>query len=278
MEEDPLIGHHVHGVRLLERLGHGTMATVYRGSSRLLGHEVAVKIIRDDHTLEERERFLREGLAAASIHSPHVVRVFASGEADGNLFLVLELIDGVSLGQRIRVHGRVPPGLAAQIGADVAIGLGALHAASIMHRDIKPDNIMLSTQGRAKITDLGLAKMPSDSQLTSTDALVGTPLYLAPEAITHPALIGPPADIYSLGATMYHALCGRAPFTGSDPLAVIQAKIEHSAPPLPLQSVLPSGLQGLLARCLERDPRLRPTAAVVACELTALARRSRPQP
>jgi len=271
MQADPLIGCRIGQISLVERLGHGSVATVYRGRSQASGQEVAVKVIRDDHTQEERARFLREGQAAASIASPHVVRVFGSGQVREHLYLMMELVDGESLGGRLVASGPLSCQVAVRLGCDVAHGLSALHAHGIMHRDIKPDNILIAPGGRAKITDLGLAKLPSDSNLTSVDALVGTPLYLAPEAILHPSTISIAGDIYSLGATLFHALTGKPPFTSPDPFAVIEAKLEQVAPLLSrLHGDVPPGLVALVARCLEREPKARPTAVQAARELSVM--------
>jgi len=272
MQVDPLIGCRIGQISLVERLGHGSVATVYRGRSPSSGQVVAVKIIRDDHTQEERARFLREGQAAAGITSPHVVRVFGSGQVREHLYLMMELVEGESLGHRLMSSGPLTCAEGARLGADVAHGLCALHAHGIMHRDIKPDNIMLSQDGRAKITDLGLAKLPTDSSLTSVDALVGTPLYLAPEAILTPSRISIASDLYSLGATLFHALTGRPPFTSPDPFALIEAKLEQVAPPLSrLRGAVPPGLVALVARLLEREPRTRPTALQAGRELEVMA-------
>jgi len=268
MQVDPLIGCRIGQISLVERLGHGSVATVYRGRSGSTGQEVAVKVIRDDHTQEERARFLREGQAAAAISSPHVVRVFGSGQVREHLYLMMELVDGESLGHHLINAGPLSCAQGVRLGCDVAQGLSALHAHGIMHRDIKPDNILLSQEGRAKITDLGLAKLPTDSNLTSVDALVGTPLYLAPEAILKPSTISIASDLYSLGATLFHALTGRPPFTSPDPFALIEAKLEQVAPPLTrLRGDVPPGLVALVARLLEREPKARPTALQAMREL-----------
>jgi len=271
MQVDPLIGCRIGQISLIERIGHGSVATVYRGRSQTSAQEVAVKVIRDDHTQEERARFLREGQAAAGISSPHVVRVYGSGQVREHLYLMMELVAGESLGQRLLHTGPLSCQQGVRLGGDVAQGLTALHAHGIMHRDIKPDNILLSQEGRAKIADLGLAKLPTDSNLTSVDALVGTPLYLAPEAILTPSRISIASDLYSLGATLFHALTGKPPFSSSDPFAIIEAKLEQVAPPLTrLRGDVPPGLVALVARLLERDPKARPTALQTVRELLAL--------
>jgi serine/threonine-protein kinase len=271
MVGDPLIGTVIGDVILLSRLGSGSMGVVYRGRSEKLDRNLAVKLIREDHTEEERERFLREGRAAAQVHSDHVVRVYASGELAEHLYLVLELVEGESLGERIDREGALDPWQAAHIGVDTALGLAAIHAAGILHRDIKPANVLLAANGRAKIADLGLAKMPDGLHLTATSALVGTPLYVAPEGVIDPKSLAAPADVYGLGATLYHALAGRAAFEHDDASVVIRAKLEQDPEPLTrIRPEIPAELARVVESCLQRTPELRPTAADLASELTAV--------
>jgi serine/threonine-protein kinase len=271
MVGDPLIGTVLGDVILLSRIGSGSMGTVYRGRSEKLDRQLAVKLIRDDPTEEERERFLREGRAAAQVHSEHVVRVFASGEVGEHLYLVLELVEGESLDVRLDRDGPLDPWMGAHIGVDAALGLAAIHTAGIVHRDIKPGNILIGTNGRAKIADLGLAKVPDGLHLTATSALVGTPLYVAPEGIIDPKSLAAPADVYGLGSTIYHALAGRPPFDHEDPSVVIRMKLEQEPPPLlKLKPTVPADLAAAVERCLQRTPELRPSAADLAADLSAI--------
>jgi serine/threonine-protein kinase len=271
MVGDPLIGTVLGDVILLSRIGSGAMGTVYRARSEKLDRPLAVKLIREDHTHEERERFMREGRAAAKVQSEHVVRVYASGAIDDHVYLVLELVEGESLDDRIERDGALDPWAAVHIGVDTALGLAAIHEAGIVHRDIKPANILLGLNGRAKIADLGLAKLPDNLALTATGALVGTPLYVAPEGVLDPKSLAPPADIYGLGATLYHALAGTPPYDFEDPTMVIQAKME--GPPVPLAKVrpeVPADLADLVERCMQREPALRPTAAHLSEDLSGI--------
>ncbi|MBA2482271.1 MAG: serine/threonine protein kinase [Planctomycetes bacterium] len=271
MVDDPWIGSVVGGVILLSRLGSGSMGVVYRGRSEALDRHVAVKFIREDNTAEERGRFLREGRAAAKVANDHVVRVFATGEVGDNLYIILELVEGETLAQRIERDGALDPWMVGHIGVECALGLAAIHQVGIIHRDIKPDNILIGLNGRAKISDLGLAKVPDEAGLTRTRAVVGTPLYVAPEAVLDPRAITAAADIYGLGGTLYHAVAGKPAFDLSEPSAIIRAKLEDALVPLrQVRHGIPTELAQLIERCLERVPQLRPTADQLATDLSGI--------
>ncbi len=262
---DDWIGSIVGDVILLSRLGSGTMGTVYRGRSEKLDRLLAVKLIRDDHTAEELARFLREGRAAAKVHSDHVVRIYSTGEVNGHVFLVLELVDGETMATRMDRLGAMDPWAVAHIGFDVSLGLAAIHEAGIVHRDIKPDNLLIAGNGRVKIADLGLAKVSDDLKLTATRALVGTPLYVAPEGVLDPQSIAAPSDVYGLGATLYHAIAGVPPYNYPDASTVIRAKIEGPPARLrQLRSDVPAEICQMIERCLDREPSKRPTASELA--------------
>ncbi|MCX8040338.1 MAG: serine/threonine protein kinase [Planctomycetota bacterium] len=274
---DPLIGALIGAIRIHARLGAGAMGVVYRGRHEVLNRAVAVKVLGAVHGDAERarQRFLREGQAAAKVSHPHVVQVLEAGFWNGQPYLVMELVNGHSLGRLLDVlaeRAGKPVGLPAEqvvrLATGIALGLHAIHQAGIVHRDIKPDNILVAEDRTPKIADLGLAKevaAPEELRLTGTGMVVGTPLYCAPEAIRDPQSIGPAADIYSFGVTLFHMLSGRPPFQGDHAYSVMRAHIEDRPPPLrALAPETPPWLVELVEWCLEKDPRRRPTALQVA--------------
>jgi tRNA A-37 threonylcarbamoyl transferase component Bud32 len=288
---DPLLGTLVGSIRIQSRLGAGAMGVVYRGRHEVLNKDVAVKVLLQARGNAEhaRQRFLREGQAAAKIAHPNVVQVFEAGVANGTPFLVMELVIGHSLGSLLdevsRKAGKptgLPPETVARLGAGIALGLQAIHTAGVVHRDIKPDNVMVAADRSPKVADLGLAKEIADPdalRLTGTGMVVGTPLYCAPEAIRNPQDITPAADIYSFGATLYHMVAGKPPFDGATAYNVMRAHLEDR--PKPLREVVPgtpASLSNLVDLCLEKEPKRRPTAMQIAEALaggTALKSRQR---
>jgi Protein kinase domain len=261
-------------VRLTARLGQGAMGAVYQGWHEHFHKEVAVKVLLNQNGKGNvKERFLREGQAAAKIEHDHVVRVMDSGESNGVVYLIMELVNGYSLGRILDEKGPLPCEAVAHIGAQIALGLSAIHAKGIIHRDIKPDNILVGADKKVKITDLGLAKQTDDpelNRLTATGMVVGTPLYVSPEAIRDPKSATVSADMYSLGATLYHLLSGKAPFSASSPYEVMRAHLEQRPQPLrELRADIPAGLAHVVEQCLHKNPQKRPTAFALANLLRA---------
>ena len=240
------------------RLGRGGMADVHAGRDLRLQREVAIKLLRPEVVArqpEVRARFEAEARNAARLSHPNVVAVYDTGEHEGLPFIVMELLPGETLADRIR-GGPVDLGWLRQVAADVLGALEAAHAAGIVHRDIKPGNILLADDGRAKVADFGIAKSLDGTgpDLTATNLLIGTPAYLAPEQVA-----GGPAtarsDLYALGVVLYEASSGRKPFTGETPVAVAYA-IEH-ADVEPLAAVRPEvdgALSATVEQAMERDP------------------------
>ncbi|MFJ4619187.1 serine/threonine-protein kinase [Streptomyces sp. NPDC088812] len=249
--------------RLEARLGRGGMGVVWRAADLLLGRQVAVKELVPDDTLtaEEargrRDRTLREARAVAQLSHPHIVVVHDVVEEDERPYIVMELIEGGSLADRIAEHGPVEAREAARIGADLLGALRAAHAAGVLHRDIKPANVLVdSATGRAVLTDFGIAQVAGATTLTETGAFVGSPEYTAPERMSGERT-GPASDLWSLGALLCTALSGESPFRrdslGGILHAVVSAEIRTPPQAVPLLPVV----QGLL----ERDPRRRLDAA-----------------
>ena len=222
-----------------EVLGRGGMAEVYLATDRVLDRPVAVKVLgswlADDGTFVER--FRREALAAARISHPNLVAVFDAG-ADGEVhFIVMEYVPGETLAEVLRREGRIAPGRAAAIAASVGDALEVAHAARIVHRDVKPANVMLTGDGRIKLMDLGIARGLDGEDITRTSSILGTAGYVSPEQ-ARGERVDHRSDIYSLGCVLYEMLTGRQPFEADNPVAVAYQHV-HDAP-IPPSSLEPS--------------------------------------
>ncbi|MBG0828181.1 serine/threonine protein kinase [Planomonospora sp. ID67723] len=245
--------------RAVEKLGEGGMGTVWRARDELLHREVAIKEVRlashlpAAHRAEMRERTLREARAAARLSHPAIVAVHDVIAQDDRPWIVMDLVRGHSLEQAIRSGGPLPPGRVAAIGAAMLDALALAHSRGIMHRDVKPANIMLSQDGGVLLTDFGIATLEGDAQLTSPDALVGSPGYIAPERLRGTG-DGPAADLWSLGATLYAAVEGKGPFHRGTPVATLGAVLTQETP-YPGRA---GGLAPVLLAMLAKDPRDRP--------------------
>lgn len=259
--------------RLGPLLGRGGMAEVYEAMDERLARPVAVKLLLPAFAVQPgmRDRFESEARSAARLSHPSVVAVFDSGEDDGTPFIVMERLPGETLADRM---GDIPLDVAWLQGMahDVLGALGAAHAAGVVHRDVKPANILIAADGRAKIADFGIAKALEEapSDLTGANQLLGTPAYLAPERLDGlPAT--PRSDLYALGVVLYEALAGVRAFPGTTPLSVAYAI--HHADPAPLNEVRPGLRADLVAtveRAMARDPASRfATAAEMAVALEA---------
>ncbi|MCW2499963.1 MAG: serine/threonine protein kinase, partial [Frankiales bacterium] len=244
--------------RLLSPLGSGGMGTVWRAEDELLHREVAVKEVLLPAGLPEaereqlRERTRREARHAARLDSPHAVTVYDVVEQDGQPFLVMELVEAQTLSQVVRGTGPLPPRRVAEIGLAVLSALDAAHAQGIVHRDVKPSNVLLRPDGRVVLSDFGIARATGDAALTSTGQLLGSPSYIAPERARG---LAPTAasDLWSLGATLFTAVEGRAPYDTGDALTTMTAIVAGE----PVPFALAGPLQPVLAGLLERDPAAR---------------------
>ena len=249
------------------------MATVWRGEDPLLARLVAVKTL-DPHLAEDealRVRFRREAVAAAAVAHPNIVATYDTGEDDGVAYIVMELVEGATLRQAIDLHGALPPARAADIAAQVADALAAAHARGLVHRDVKPSNVLVQLDGRVKVTDFGIAKAADQTgdELTRAGSVLGTARYLAPEQLEGQP-VDERADVYSLGLVLYEMLTGRAPFGADTEIATAVARLT-TAPPR-LSDVRPDvapGLAHVVDRALERNPADRwPNAAQMRDALT----------
>jgi serine/threonine-protein kinase len=242
--------------RLGERLGHGGMGEVFAAHDLRLDREVALKLLRADLAEQDgmRERVVAEARLAARLSHPHVVGVLDTGEQDGRPFVVMERLSGRTLRDEL-ADGRMPSERVRDVGLQVLRALAAAHELGIVHRDVKPGNVLDAGMGTWKVADFGIAKwVHADETLTGTGELLGSPSYLAPERIEGQQA-GPASDLYAVGVLLYEALCGQKPFEGDDPFALATA-IRDGAfePPL---SVLPDADPGIVA-VIETAMRLDP--------------------
>ena len=247
--------------RLGEPLGTGGMATVYDGFDERLQRPVAVKVLRPEMAarLDVRARFESEARSAAQLTHPNVVAVFDSGEDEGMPFLVMERLPGETLADRLQASG-VDDDWVLRVAGDVLGALGAAHAAGIVHRDVKPGNILIAADGCAKVGDFGIAKsleVAAAADLTSTNQLVGTPAYVAPERVSGQAATLR-SDLYAVGVVLYEAFAGRKPFVGKTPVATAHAIQTETPPPLAsLRPDLPAHVAEAVERAMSREPGAR---------------------
>lgn len=266
------------GYKVLDRLGRGGMGHVYLAEHAVLRRLVAVKVLSTGMQSDPaaRRRFYREARAAAAVDHPNVVRVHDVDMEHDPPFLVMEYVDGVSVQAAVARHGAFAPGEAAAVGTEVARGLAAAAAAGLVHRDVKPANLLVDRRGGVKILDLGIVRFPGDDthpRLDPADVILGTLDYLAPEQAVDYAAVDARADLYALGATLYFTLAGHPPFPGSDLRYKIVAK-QHSDPP-PVHCLRPDvgpELSAVIHTLLARDPADRyPTASAAAAALAPFA-------
>src|SRR3954451_13584326 len=264
---------------LSEVIGRGGMGTVWLATDRVLERDVALKEVTFsvDLTAEERtilrERTMREARAAARLDHSRVTTLFDVVEEDGRPWLVMEHVSARSLQESIEEQGPLPPAAVAQIGLDVLAGLEAAHRAGIVHRDVKPANVLVEPDGHACLTDFGIATTTGDSSLTTHGALIGSPSYMAPERVNgeEPR---PPVDLWSLGATLYAAVEGRPPFARGEAMATMMSVVSEHPAPMPHAGPLEPVLTGLLTK----DPAARTSAETARQQLTAVLAGSPPGP
>jgi serine/threonine-protein kinase len=223
------------GYRIQKKLGQGAMATVFLAQQLSLDRPVAVKVLPKKFSDNAKfiERFYKEGRAAAKLNHPNIVGAFDVGQAGEHHYFVMEYVDGLTVYDRVVKDKRIPEAEAVRIVTQVAKALQHAHARGFIHRDIKPKNIMINSQGVVKLADLGLARAMSDKEAAKAEAgrAYGTPYYISPEQIRGEIKIGPQADIYGLGATCYHMVTGRVPFEGKNPSAVMHMHLKNELKP-----------------------------------------------
>lgn len=262
------------GYEIVEELREGGMGRVFRARHLTLQRDVALKVLSDRYADDEsyRLRFLTEARAVARLNHRNIVQIYDFGRVETTFFLAMELVPGLSVGDRIKRNGRFTEREAIAVVRQACSALGVAHAAGIVHRDVKPDNLILGDDGLVKLVDLGLAKSVSDDQhLTQTGVVSGTPHYISPEQIAGMKDIDGRADIYSLGATLFHMVTGRTPFEGSSPMVVV-AKHLHEEPedPRTLVPGLGAGICAVIRKMMARDRNQRYSDMKVVDEVLSL--------
>jgi serine/threonine-protein kinase len=242
------------GYELLEEVGRGGMGVVYRARQAGTNRTVAVKLLRADDP-SGAARLLAEARAAARLDHPGIVPIIEVGEHAGRPFLAMAFADGTSLAARL-ADGSLPPREAARVVRDAARAVQHAHDAGVIHRDLKPGNVLLEPDGRVRVTDFGLAKRTGEETLTADGAVLGTPGYMPPEFAAGGARgAGPAADVYGLGAVLYACLTGRPPFDGPTPLDTLRRVAdEEPIPPRQWDAGIDRGLQAVCLKCLAKDP------------------------
>jgi serine/threonine-protein kinase len=240
---------------ILEKIGEGGMAIAYRGRDRLLGRPVAIKIMRPELATDAGflARFRREARAAAGFTHEHIAAVYDTGSDGPYHYIVMEYVAGESLHDRLRREGPLPLQEALRVATETAEALEAAHLAGVIHRDIKPHNILLGREGQVKVTDFGIARAGSTPGPGDTSAVIGTANYVSPEQ-ARGETVGPQGDIYSLGVTLFEMLTGKPPFNGGDRLAVLHKHVYDRAPrPSEFRPGLPPEVDSIVGHCLEKD-------------------------
>jgi serine/threonine-protein kinase len=239
------------------------MGAVWEAEDEVLGRPVAVKVLSESLAAGERavSRFEREALAAARLSGPHITAVYDFGRSEGRPYIVMELVRGETLADRLAREGPLPPHEAARIATHVADALEEAHAAGIVHRDVKPDNVMLTPGGDVKVMDFGIAAAAWAVQITTSDLVLGTPSYLAPEQAKSEKTT-PATDVYALGAVLYEMVAGRPPFVAESPVAVVLAHVRENPQPLDqMAEDVPPNLAAASMAALAKDPTQRPPSA-----------------
>src|SRR5216117_2705041 len=241
--------------RIVRKLGTGGMANVYLAEDEVLGRRVAIKILNDRHAGDDQfvERFRREAKNAASLSHPNIVSIYDRGEAEGTYYIAMEYLSGRSLKELIVGRGPTPIRIAIDYTRQILAALGFAHRNSIVHRDIKPHNIVVGGDGRLKVTDFGIARSGA-SQMTEVGSIVGTAQYLSPEQ-ARGAPVDPRSDLYSLGIVLYEMLTGKVPFTGETPVEIAMKHLSQvPEPPSKLRENVPHDLDAVVMRALAKDP------------------------
>jgi eukaryotic-like serine/threonine-protein kinase len=241
--------------RLDARVGHGGMSTVYRAFDTTLERQVAIKVMHRDIAgdVDQLERFRREARAVAQLNHPHVVGVIDAGEDDGTPYIVFEYVEGETLKQRIRRFGRLPIGEAVAYAIEIGRALGAAHDRGIVHRDVKPQNVLVDEEGTAKVTDFGIARTLDQDGLTADGRVLGTTDYVSPEQALGHVVTGQ-SDLYSLGVVLFEMLTGDVPFHGENQVSVAMKHVRDELPDVQLRRPeVSAALAAVLDRATDKD-------------------------
>ena len=244
---------------IIKRLGSGGMADVFLARDRDLGREVAIKILYERYARDDEfvARFRREAQAAAGLNHPHIVSIYDRGEADGSYYIAMEYLEGKSLKDVIIEHGKLPPAQAISVAGQILQALQFAHDHNVIHRDIKPHNIVINGQGQVKVTDFGIARAGTSAKMTETGSILGTAQYLSPEQAKGKA-VEQGSDLYSVGVVLYEMLTGQVPFEGENPVAIALKHLsDDPVPPQVLVPEIPDNLNMVVMRALAKDPRDR---------------------
>ena len=253
---DTLINTLFHGrYRILRKLGTGGMANVYLAEDQELGRRVAIKILNERHAGDEQfiERFRREAKNAAGLSHPNIVSIYDRGEAEGTYYISMEYLEGRSLKELILARGPAPISVAIDYARQILAALRVAHRQGLVHRDIKPHNVVVDADGRLKVTDFGIARSGA-SQMTEVGSIIGTAQYLSPEQ-ARGSPVDQRSDVYSVGIVLYEMLTGTVPFTGDTPLEIAMKHLsEVPVPPSELRDDVPDDLDLVVLRALAKDP------------------------
>ena len=255
-------GQKIPGYKVLGKLGAGAMATVFKAKQLSLDRSVAIKVLPRKFSSNPQfiERFYAEGRAAAQLNHPNIVQAYDVGKAGDYHFFVMEYVEGRTVFDDIVKHKRFAEAEAIDIAIQTAEALMHAHEKGLIHRDVKPKNIMISSEGIAKLADMGLARAISDKEMAEAEQgkAFGTPYYISPEQIRGEIKVGPPADIYSLGATLYHMVTGNVPFDGKNPSAVMHKHLKAElVAPDHVNPKLSAGISEVIEMMMAKDPRDR---------------------
>src|SRR5260370_4553707 len=248
--------------QLVDPIGRGGMATIYRARDMQTGRIVAIKVLREVYSTDPKfiTRFRLAAKAQEALHHPNIVQVYDYVQSNGEYFIVRELVEGTDLRRYLKSRVVLDVHRAIIIAHSVALGLGAAHRRGIVHRSVKPQNILIGRDGSIKLTDFGIAsvyKTINDERLTEPGMTLGTAQHYPPEQ-GQGEIVTPAADVYSLGIVLYEILTGRPPFDGDTPVAVAMQHIQDApTPPSQLNPNIPQGLEALILRCLEKQPEKR---------------------
>ncbi|MFM9995743.1 MAG: serine/threonine protein kinase [Phycisphaerales bacterium] len=276
-------GQKIPGYKIIGKLGAGAMATVFKARQLSLDRMVAIKVLPRKFTTNAQfiERFYAEGRAAAQLNHPNIVQAYDVGKAGEYHYFVMEYVEGRTVYDDITKHKRFDEREAIDIVTQIAEALQHAHERGLIHRDVKPKNIMINREGVAKLADMGLARAISDKEAAEAEAgkAFGTPYYISPEQIRGEVNVGPPADVYSLGATLYHMVTGNVPFDGKNPSAVMHKHLKADlVPPDHVNPKLSAGISEVIEMMMAKDPRKRyPNCKDLLVDLRAV-RKGEPPP